>query len=326
MKRNQNNITDELLVKYLLGEATDQEVADVGEWLQASTDNRKQFENFKLIWDKSRQLAEISTVDENAAWERFKTRIETESAKQTKTINLSTRRNVLQAAAGLLVLICCSWFIYYSINRNNQHISLRSTDDVLIQVLPDGSEIVLNKHSAIKYKRNFNGDTRDVILDGEAFFKVTPNKTKPFVVSINDVTVQVVGTSFNIKSTEEKTEVIVETGVVEVEKNDHEVILNPNEKATVANTADRPLKENNNDDLYNYYRTREFVCNNTPLWRLVDVLNEAYGVNIIIGNERIKNLSLTTTFKNEPVENILAVVCETLHINAEKKGSDFILK
>ncbi|MCD6064325.1 MAG: Fe2+-dicitrate sensor, rane component, partial [Flavipsychrobacter sp.] len=64
----------------------------------------------------------------------------------------------------------------------------------------------------------------------------------------------------------------------------------------------------------------------TPLWRLVDVLNEAYGVNIIIGNPRLKNLELTTTFRNEPIENILAVVSETLNIHVERKGIDIILK
>jgi ferric-dicitrate binding protein FerR (iron transport regulator) len=68
------------------------------------------------------------------------------------------------------------------------------------------------------------------------------------------------------------------------------------------------------------------VCSATPLWRLVDVLNEAYGVNIIIGNPRLKNLELTTTFRNEPIENILAVVSETLNIHVERKGIDIILK
>lgn len=320
-------MTDDLLVKYLLGEATTEEQTLITDWIEASPANKKHFEHFELIWSKSKQLAAQSTVDENAAWERFKQRVEAPTYQTPKTIEIPRPSfSWARAASILLILAVGGLLVYFLSNREPELISLQSGNNVLIDTLPDGSVITLNKQSTLSYPEEFDGDTRAIALNGEAFFNVTPDKEKPFIITVNDVTVKVVGTSFNVKSTDEKTEVIVETGIVAVKKEDNEVSVNPNEKATVLKNAEAPVKENNEDVLYNYYRTKEFICNATPLWRLVDVLNDAYGVNIVIANPRLKNVELTTTFRNEPIENILAVVSETLNIHVERKGIDFILK
>lgn len=315
---------DELLVKYLLGEASAAEQAQAEQWIQASAENRRYYEQFKLIWEQSRKLAVNSTVNEDEAWQRFKQRID--HPARPKTINLGTQFTWARAASVLLIVAVVGLLAYFIGHRSPEMIARSSGSSILTDTLPDGSVVTLNKHSSITYPENFDGNTRAIALTGEAFFNVTPDKNKPFVISVNDVTVKVVGTSFNIKNTNTKTEVIVETGIVSVAKKANEIKVNPNEKATVLKNGDVPLKEANEDALYNYYRTKEFVCNGTPLWRLVDVLNDAYGVNIIIGDSRLKNMELTTTFRNEPIENILAVVSETLNLRVERKGTDIILK
>ena len=93
--------------------------------------------------------------------------------------------------------------------------------------LPDGSFVTLNKNSSIHYPKKFPGRKRNIELKGEAFFTVTPDKEKPFVISVNDVTVTVVGTSFNIKSVSGKTQVVVESGIVQVTKNNKTIELKP---------------------------------------------------------------------------------------------------
>jgi ferric-dicitrate binding protein FerR (iron transport regulator) len=86
------------------------------------------------------------------------------------------------------------------------------------------------------------------------------------------------------------------------------------------------MKETVKDKLYNYYRTKEFVCDNTPLWKLVAVLNEAYGSNIMISNEATKNMMITTTFYNQPLDVVLNVIHETLGITVVKKDNSIILQ
>ncbi|HXR79302.1 MAG TPA: hypothetical protein VN763_00215, partial [Saprospiraceae bacterium] len=75
MSQNFYHITDDLLVKYMLGETTGEERAWVEEWLAADAVNKKQFEDFKTIWDESKKLAAVSTVDAAAAWRRFRERV-----------------------------------------------------------------------------------------------------------------------------------------------------------------------------------------------------------------------------------------------------------
>ncbi|MBK7588016.1 MAG: DUF4974 domain-containing protein [Bacteroidetes bacterium] len=77
--------------------------------------------------------------------------------------------------------------------------------------------------------------------------------------------------------------------------------------------------EKNKDKLYKYFRSKEFECDNTSLWRVVEVLNEAYGDSVVIGRSDLKSLTLTTRFDNESLESILEIISETFEINVEKK-------
>lgn len=325
MQNEPGNITDDLLVKYLLDEASETERAEVQLWTEQNTGNKKYFEHFRLIWDQSKNLAAESTIDTNAAWERFQHKV-ANTRQSAKVIPLS--RPVftwVRVAAVLLVMLGAGWMYYYNVS-SNAIIALHSKNTILTQTLPDGSIVTLNKNSSISYPKAFKGNTRNITLEGEAFFNVTPDKSKPFIIKVDDVSVRVVGTSFNIKNTKAKTEVIVETGIVEVTRKKQGVTLNPKEKAIVEKDKAVFSKESSTDELYNYYRTREFICNATPLWSLVDVLNEVYNTNIVIADDKLKNLPLTTTFHDESLDKILEVIGETFNINVEKVNGNIILK
>lgn len=323
MNKEQSHINDDLLVKHLLGEATAEEQAEVKAWVEKSDSNRKYYNDFKLIWDNSKKLAAASTIDENAAWGRFQQRIATEKPA-TKTIPLGRRINWMRVAAILVLMVGGVWMARYMVWGTNTQ--LVAGNMVLTETLPDGTTVTLNKGAVLEYNSRMSGSTRNVTLEGEAFFDVTPDKNKPFIITADDAKIKVVGTSFNVKTTDEKTEVIVETGIVEVSKKKNSVTLNPNEKATVLQSSAVPVKEAVDDVLYNYYRTKELVCNNTPLWRLVDVLNDAYNVNIEIADARLKDMEITTTFKNQDLDGVLEVISRTLNVRVEKNGKNIVLR
>jgi transmembrane sensor len=319
---------DELLVKYILGETTAAETETVLQWINASAENKRYFEHFKFIWEESKKLEQKSTVDENLAWENFKRKVTQEQAAPKLNViafEPKPRSNFMKVAAGLAIFILGSLSVYYFGFQNNE-ITLASGDRVLIDTLPDGSVITLNKNATLAYSKDFNTKTRDVKLTGEAFFDVAPNKQKPFNISVNDVNVHVVGTSFNIKSNAEQTEVIVETGIVDVGVAKSKVKLLPNQKVLVRKN-DKELKvQNNIDDLYNYYRTKEFVCINTPLYQLADALSNAYNTKIIVVGDTTRNLPLNTTFKEMQLSDILKVVAETFNLTVEQRNGEIILK
>jgi ferric-dicitrate binding protein FerR (iron transport regulator) len=326
LSQNFYHITDDLLVKYLLAEATPEEAGMVEEWLAADATNKKQFEDFKTIWEESKKLAAVSTVDDDEAWQRFKNRVHNEGNKGAAVRKM--RPVAWLKIAALFILVAGAGLFGYQMFSENkvEALAVVSKGSALVDTLPDGSVVTLNKNSSLNYPSKFKGNTRTIALTGEAFFNVTPDKEKPFVINVNDVQVKVVGTSFNVRSENGVTEVIVETGVVQVTRNNKTVELRPAEKIKTGGVDSALVKERVEDKLYNYYRSKEFVCDDTPLWKLVEVLNEAYGTNILIENKELRGLKLNTTFNNESLDRILEIVSQTFGITITKEQDRIILK
>ena len=312
-------------MKHLLGEASPEEEKAVNEWMNESSTHREYYNQFKKIWDQSKALAAESTVDVNKAWERFQNRLgaQNESPKRLKYNRFSWMR----IAASVILIAGLGVAAYFLVNKNNEgkEMIAQSGQNTLVDTLPDGSVITLNKKSTVTYPSKFKGNKRAIVLKGEAFFNVEPDKKKPFIVSVNDVQVTVVGTSFNIKSENGNTEVVVESGIVQVTKSGKTVELIAGEKIVIAANDSNAAKEAVSDKLYNYYRTKEFVCDDTPLWKLVQVLNEAYDANIVIGRKDLNDKKLTTTFNNESLDQVLEVIHLTFDITVIKKEDGQII-
>jgi transmembrane sensor len=324
LRENFNDINNDLLVRYLLNEASSEEQLQAEQWIAASAINRKYFEDFKLIWEQSSQLASSRKIHENDAWQRFRQRIHPEQKKQAIVRRIGYRFPWMRMAAMVAFVTLVTWLM--TALFGNKTITVQSGQTTIASTLPDNSVVTLNKNASLTYPKRFSGEERDVTLRGEAFFNVTPDKKKPFVVHVNDITVKVVGTSFNIKSIHGKTEVIVETGVVQVIHNNKVVELKPKEKLVTGGADTAMQKEEVPDKLYNYYRSKEFVCNNTPLWKLAESLSEAYNKSITIEREELRNLRITTTFSNKPLDSILTVIEKTFDVKAERKNNQIILK
>ena len=325
MENFTHDMMDELLVKYLADEATPPEQAMVEEWISSSEANRHYFQHFQLIWEESRQLAVTTTVDENKAWQKFQRRIKKEETSKNTTSRFSWWR----IAASILIIAGITWFTSTILNKGDKTqeiVSIASIDEVKNDTLPDGSIATLNKHTTISYPASFKGKTRNVKLKGEAFFNVEPDKEKPFIIDVNDVQVKVVGTSFNIRSHNDVTEVIVETGVVQVIKDGKIIELKAGERTSLTQKDSVAAKETSGDKLYNYYISKTFVCDNTPLWKLVEKLNEAYGVTIKIEREELHKLPLTVTFDEESLDTILNIISQTLMIKVSRNDNEIILR
>lgn len=322
MTNRHPHMSDDLLVSFLLNEASDDTRQMVEEWIIEAPENRRYFEHFKLIWETSQNIATVASVDEDAAWQRFQQRIQ---QPQQRSIIRSLSR--LRVAAAIIICAGLAVLSYLLLNQTGDtQVMVAANNTTINQVLPDSSVITLNRHSTVHYDNKFRGNQRKVQLQGEAFFRVTPNKVKPFVVELKSVKVTVVGTAFNIHETDSSTDVVVESGIVKVESGNRNVLLKPGEKISVRTDLEPFRPEKTNDRLYNYYVTKEFVCDDTPLWKLVQTLNEAYGAHIEIIDSQVAKLPLTTTFHNEPLENILRVISETFGLTVEREGDRIILK
>lgn len=318
---------DELLVKYLLGEANAAERESVAQWINGSAENRRYFEHFRLIWEESQKAAAESQADVDAAWSRFQSRT-SRSGEADNVVPFTPQARRLspaRIAAAVMLLVTGSLAAWLFLGRASE-VMLTAGGQVLTDTLPDGSVVTLNKNATLRYAGDFNGTTREVTLLGEAFFDVAPNKQKPFKIDANGVAIQVVGTSFNVKTSREQTEVIVETGVVRVHIPEKKVEVRPKQKALVTQGNRKLAVSPQESELYNYYRTREFVCKYTPLHQLVDALNDAYGSPRIIADARIRDIPITTTFRGNSLDDILKVITQTFNLSIEQRSGTVILK
>lgn len=309
-------------MKYLLGEASDPEKQAVLNWIAADAANQQYFDQFKIIWDTSKELALQSPVDENKAWQRFQQRVN-QPAVPVKKFN-----PLLRVAAAITILIGLTiggYFIFTS-QKQPKELVILAEQQVVNDTLPDGSMVTLNKRSLLSYPEKFKGSKREVVLKGEAFFNVSPDKKKPFIIYTGETAITVVGTSFNVKNIDGNIEVVVETGIVRVTKNGNTIELKAGERTTISPQVSTPVKEAVTDKLYNYYRTREFVCDDTPLWKLVEVINEAYDVNIVIKREDLRNQKITSPFINESLPQVLKVIELTFALKVTYQGDQIFLE
>lgn len=326
MSPNNIEVNDDLLVKNLLNETDAREAVRIQEWLEASVENKKYYQHLQLIWEKSLQLAETDEGNESLAWNKLENTLKFNDP--TPIVKPLFSKYWMSLAASIAIICGLSWYAinWYQSKNEPYNMTVQATSDVLIQLLPDGSKVTLNKNSILTYSSKFTGKTRSVKLQGEAFFNITPDHTKPFIIRVSDVTVKVVGTSFNVKSRNGKTVVMVETGIVDVSKLKNSVELHPGERVLINEKENSLLKESSKSKLYNYYRTNELICDHTPLQELVDVLNEIHHTNIVIEDSSLQNKPITANFKNQPLNEVLDVISKTFDITVERRNQQILLK
>lgn len=174
-------------------------------------------------------------------------------------------------------------------------------------LLADGSTVFLNANSSITYADNFK-NKRYITLKGEAFFKVARNTENPFVITANNTETEVLGTSFNINSTNEnKTIVSVNTGkvLVRLQKDaTKNVLLTKNQQVTFLKDKPLKIKLNNSDNLMAWTR-QVIILNTESLERTSEILENWYNVKIIIEDDEIKHETISGKFKNETLKNVM---------------------
>lgn len=323
--KDSENFADDLLVKYLLKEANTEEKVLAEQWINASAEHQKHFKQLSGVWDLSHTLQTDSPSAQDA-WTRFQQRVQ-QSAKTSPKPVLSIKK-WMAAAAILAIVVSGSWLWYRHASLPHGLLTISSGATPLTYTLKDNTIVTLNKNSTISYPSQFDKNNRSVQLQGEAFFEVKQDKSHPFIVHVNDITVTVLGTSFNINEKRSETEIIVKSGRIKVTGSKNSVQLQEGEKVIISSKTDLLKKEMADNELYSYYRTQEFVCNNTPLNELVATLNEAYDAHIKIANVQTNQLLITTTFhRSQPLDTILSIITQTLpQVTYTKEGNEIILK
>lgn len=279
----------------------------------------------------------LKKYPEDQAWEKVQSRIHSQSSGKTVIRQLISNRLYQTVAAALLgaVLLISGYQLFYNAPASLSILEIKATDQILSTcTLPDGTLVSLNNNTIIKYPKKFGSKTREVSIEGEAFFEVKPNKRKPFIIHAGKAQIKVLGTSFNVSAYPEtkSVEVIVETGKVQVlnkmteTRQTNELILTPGDKGTLVYSSNSLLKTTNQNPNFLAWKTRNLIFKATSLDEVIRNLEKVYKVHIRLDDPKLNGLLLTAQFNNYPLEFILKVIETTFQIEAQNVNGQYILK
>lgn len=309
------------LVKFLLGETDEQETLEVVAWLDASAENRQQFEELKKVWSHTGSPLSAFNADTDAAWNKLKARIDEDEKRVVKEpvvrrLLERPRWNWMAAAVILAIIGLFGIFQYYF---NPAEVKVASEERLLEQKLPDGSLIALNAHSKISYPEHFKGKVRKVKLTGEAFFDVKPDTEKPFVIDAGAGEIKVLGTSFNVEAYHgQDLKVQVVSGRVQLSlqgaDTDSSVILMAGDVGIIDRSKGQVYKEMPVYDDALFWYNKKLVFKETPLPEVFRILEKNYKVRFSPYGEEVQQCRLTARFEGESIEAILDVISATFDI------------
>jgi transmembrane sensor len=245
---------------------------------------------------------------------------------------------LMRVAAALLVAALLSVAGYEMVSNRAASVKIleiSSADQVVKSFqLPDGTLVSLNSNTQLKYPKRFGKDTREVTIEGEAFFEVKPNKNKPFIIHAGNAQIKVLGTSFNVSAYPRArlVEVIVETGKVQVSnkltvtEQTNELILDPGDKGTLVYSSNALLKTTNQDPNFMAWKTNNLIFRATSLNEVIRNLEKVYKVNIRLADPKLNGLLLTAHFNDYPLDFILKVIETTFQMETKKNNGHYILK
>lgn len=303
-----------ILAKYFSGEASLQEQEVVNEWNSKSENNQKIFKFFQEVWSRKSDSGSLENVDIDKVWLATRDKLEdwndsnqkalqikgAEKQKENKKRLFRVSKVAQYAAAVILITAIFSGIFLYQYQEKDLSESIVYKSEVgqtLNVRLDDGSHVWLAPKSTLDLPADFNGFTRKVELEGEAYFSVESNPDKPFQVYTKNSITKVLGTQFNVMALAEEStlEVQVTEGRVAVEnvnrnQSEDDIIL---EEGDLLQTDEQfsSYKVQNNVSKLAYLKWREGIIylEDLPLNRISERLERWYPVEIFLESKELSD-------------------------------------
>jgi len=329
-------VNSELFGKILTGNAREDEIIAFRRWFNDSEDNRSAFESYKKLWESGK-------IEKNYDLIRAKERIE---FKINQRLNIPKRIfNSLQKVAAILFLplLILSIYLYSSILQTEDHDlqAIYQTIDCPIGnrskiSLPDGTSVWLNSGSSITLPVSFSEEkTRKVSLSGEAYFNVIKDQKRPFLLSLDEITVRVTGTSFNVSNykNDKQVEIMLESGKVDLytgsnRKSDDRTRLLPGQLVTIEKGTDVLSVNEVKAEHYVSWTKGYLIFDDDKMSDVIRKLERWYNIDIEISDQEINDYLYTATIKDETIDQLLELLKYTSSIEYEIErtiGNDDLL-
>jgi transmembrane sensor len=361
---NQNNIVD-LLRKFRQGNLSPRETKELASFMKEGDSNTTLKNAFDHYWQNSSHAAIDVPTDKLLKNLRhsLKNDVEKRSLSFREKL-ITTLKPVYKYAAIIIVTIGLTWFAkdFFITKNYNYDAGKDAMSEITVSygskskiILPDGSVVKLNSGSTLRYPSHFDRYSRNVYIEGEAFFDVKKDAQHPFFVKTKEITIKVLGTKFNVKSyADEKTiQTTLVTGSIEIYSNKSEItektrllLLQPNQQATFEKTTEEfsVTRQKENSDNVSPIPSKqlklrsEVDVNPIIAWkdnrltfrdeRFIDLskkLERWYDVEIDIKNKDLANVQFSGVFVKETIEQALNSLKLTTPFTYQMKNNHIII-
>jgi len=310
----------QLLRKYFRKQCSHEELEELFENLKNDPEEEYQ-DVVRELWYTLHPTVNISPAQSEAMYAQLQEKMD----EHTSVFRLSPATwRVAATLTGLL--LAASFFLFYFTGEMSTHTS--GYGKITTIALPDASTVVLNGNSTIRYRNNWEeGAMREVWLEGEAYFTVRhlENDAK-FKVHTNNLSVEVLGTEFNVTNRRGNTRVTLNSGSIRLDTpSDTEevagIIMKPGEQALLTEDREFEMKIVN-PELFTSWKDSELIFENAPLQQVAQIIEDSYGVPVYFEDSSMQTLKITGTLPSDELDVLTGMLGEILglQITQSKEG------
>lgn len=344
-----DEISDDQLIHYFAGECSEEEAAEIKAWINADPVRQRRVRRLFRIWKAAEQDSDQSH-DVDAMWQDLERRLGFSSPQQEEPkpdqgarshpersrrepqsrfpVSKPSYRVAALGMISALVLATILWVLtqdhVIGVSSNVRTITTKAGQRATVQ-LEDGTRVTLNAESRLKLPPEFGDDSREVNLEGQAFFEVESEDDRPFRVHAGGAVTEVMGTRFNVGAypDDSAVNVVVTEGIVAVrsesDREENNVMLMEQQLASVSRANSSVVRKEVDPSQYVAWTNGRLVFKNAEFPEVARRLHRWYGLKVeLIGkSESVDHLN--STFKDEPVSEVLRIIAETLDLQYKRK-------
>ncbi|WP_316822324.1 FecR family protein [Pedobacter gandavensis] len=307
-----------LAQKYLAGEASAEEKAQLNQWYDAVDQGWLEKVDTKMP-ESEEEVKE--RIFENLKSKGFLNTMPIEEAPHKKRHFSRSLMFRITSAAAVLALVFFGWqFAIDKFDLANGKMVNVPGNKIMELLLPDGSKVWLSSGSVFKYPKQFNKANRTVeLIDGRAFFEVKHQKSQPFIVKTNSLNVVVLGTSFDVRAykKEGSTKVSVVTGKVGITmkgpQEKETVMLLPKQQVVLSDIQNHLIKAKAPEIAVNDWCNSKLVFEQETLGNVFRVLEKKYKVKIVAEDPSLYEERISITLGDQHLSEIMYILGFTKH-------------
>lgn len=308
-----------LIIKFLSHEISDDEISTLKAWLEKNKANRHIFDEENELWQESDLTNKEKKFQPEIGWNEIEVRLGFDKKMRSPVfvINKIHVRAILAAASVFIIFFLgykLFWHgpetIKYSGNKLFYKVQTNEGDRASI-ILPDSTLIIMNSGSTIEYSSDFNINSRNIYLQGEAYFNVHKNSELPFKVNLSKMAVIATGTKFNILSysNEDIVETTLEEGSIKVEiKDKNSIEVQPGQQVIYYEKSGQTVVRNVAPDTYTSWKENKLRLSDTSLEEAFRRIARRYNVTFEIRSYELLEIKYTATFIDESIEDVMQML------------------